>query len=1191
MSSPTSGSSPSAGFDALDSRIQRWIHSRGWTTLHDAQERAIGPIIEGISDVVITAATAAGKTEAAFLPICTVLANSTPKAPPPDPWTIHDPWAPPIAVEAPGVQVLYLSPLKALINDQFDRLDEICRTVDVAVHRWHGDVSGAAKQEVLNNPSGVLLITPESLEAMFVLRGSRVPGLFAGLRYVVIDEMHSFLASPRGAQLQSLLHRTDLVLRRRCPRIGLSATIGDLTEAARFLRPENPENVLAIESESEGRALKLQLRGYIAPSATAADDTPAHQQAIADHLFRTLRGSDNLVFANARRDVETYADLLARRSEQERVANEFWPHHGNLSKEAREAVEDMLKDPTRPATAVCTSTLEMGIDIGTVSSVAQVGPPPSVASLRQRLGRSGRRDEPSVVRIYSTEVELDSHSTLLDHLRCDVVQSVAMVRLMLDRWVESPDDPGFNYSTLIQQTLSVIAQHGGATAADLHRALCSPGPFEKVDSSRFVRLLRQMAAADLIAQGADGLLLPGVTGERHLNHYDFYTAFVTGDEWRLVANGKTLGSMPVLQPLFEGVLLIFAGRRWQVTAVDQRTKVVELVPSSGGKPPMFSGHGAMVGGEVRAEMARVYRSDDRPAWLDATATQLLEEGRAAFRRLGLASSTVVPVGREVAIVPWAGDKALFTAALILQGHGLEAQVEGPALVVAGDHPSLHRVLADVVASDLPDPLILAQLVRNKQVEKWDWVLDDSLASEATAARRIDIPGAVSILDGAERDLREGERHEQNVAARRPSEIREQVFCVIDVETTGFSPRLGDRVIEIAAVRVRGDGTVIDEWATLVNPMRDVGPTHVHGITGGDVAEAPLFAEVVGDVLERLEGAVLVAHNIRFDRDFLASEFARAGVSLPSLPSVCTLSLGGLLQPGTASRRLGECCARLGIALTDAHDALADARAAAKVLCAYLAIAEQQGQRTLAAIGCLPLDWPDMPHVAPSKRQQARGEGSRRVERQGGYLSNLVGQLEGTTVSDVNTAAYLELLDRALEDRRLTPAESEMLAATARDWGLTEQTVRDVHHAYFRQLLGAAFDDGTLTDLERSDLAAVAALLSIDENTIDTRTVRTAVESVGRVQESDAVGSLTGMSVCFTGALAATIGGVPVTRDLAQQLAREAGLVIKEGVSKGLDLLVVADPDSQSSKARRAREFGTRVIAEAVFWRLINVKVD
>ena len=255
-SSPTSSSDAerSRAFERLHPRMQRWVHDQGWLNLHDAQEQAIGPILAGSTDVIIAAATAAGKTEAAFLPILSSLASiaESELAIERDSWTAHDPWAEPEAAPASGVQVLCLSPLKALINDQFNRLEQLCERVEVPVHRWHGDVAASAKKRLLDNPSGVLLITPESLEATFVNRGTQIPGLFAGLRYIVIDELHSFIASPRGAQLQSLMNRVDLAIRRRPPRIGLSATLGDMAIASNFLRPTQPEGVEVIELKAVG---------------------------------------------------------------------------------------------------------------------------------------------------------------------------------------------------------------------------------------------------------------------------------------------------------------------------------------------------------------------------------------------------------------------------------------------------------------------------------------------------------------------------------------------------------------------------------------------------------------------------------------------------------------------------------------------------------------------------------------------------------------------------------------------------------------------------------------------------------------------------------------------------------------------------------------------------------------------------
>ena len=353
-----------SAFDLLHPQIQRWVYRQNWQSLHDIQEQSIPHIIEGDHDVVLSAATAAGKTEAAFLPILSAILSRRDDSG---------------SREPPGVLVLCLSPLKALINDQYRRLLDMCEHADTDAHRWHGDVPATAKKRVLAKPSGVLLITPESLEAMFVMRGTRMRTLFGNLAFVVIDEMHAFLSTARGAQIQSLMNRIELTIRRRPPRIGLSATLGDMSQAAWFLRPNNPDGVVLINSDAKGAGLKMQLRGYKEPPPLKGKRPPDPMDSmakneIADHLYTHLRGKGNLIFANARRDVELYADLLAGRSEAQRVPNEFWPHHGSLSKNLRETVEKELKDTSRPASAICTSTLEMGIDIGAISSVAQVGP-------------------------------------------------------------------------------------------------------------------------------------------------------------------------------------------------------------------------------------------------------------------------------------------------------------------------------------------------------------------------------------------------------------------------------------------------------------------------------------------------------------------------------------------------------------------------------------------------------------------------------------------------------------------------------------------------------------------------------------------------------------------------------------------------------------------------------------------------
>src|ERR1700761_7237393 len=238
---PAATSSP---FGLLAEPVRRWIYDQGWQTLREAQEAAIPVLLDGTMDVIIAAATATGKTEAAFLPICSHLADHP--------------------AAGPGIQVLYVAPLKALINDQHERLSGLCERLGIAVHRWHGDVPGSRKSAFLKNPSGILLIPPESLEALFVVRGPQAAAILAGLQYIVVDELHAFLGTERGAQLRSLMHRVELSLRHRVPRVGLPATLGDMSLAADALRPGEAAAVRCIESRHGGQELAAQVRGYTA---------------------------------------------------------------------------------------------------------------------------------------------------------------------------------------------------------------------------------------------------------------------------------------------------------------------------------------------------------------------------------------------------------------------------------------------------------------------------------------------------------------------------------------------------------------------------------------------------------------------------------------------------------------------------------------------------------------------------------------------------------------------------------------------------------------------------------------------------------------------------------------------------------------------------------------------------------------
>lgn len=723
---PPSASDASSSFDLLHERVRRWIWDQQWSELRDVQEIAIRTILGGDDDAIITAATAAGKTEAAFLPICSTLVDDATTA---------------------GVLVLYVGPLKALINDQWRRLDGLCESLEIPVHRWHGDVNAAARQKLIRDPSGILLITPESLEALFVRRGSDVARIFATLRFVVIDELHAFIGSERGMQLQSLLHRLERTLRRRVRRIGLSATLGDMSIAADYLRPPNRRTAPAaiVRSDEAGSGLKIRLYGFkeALRERRSDEDDDETARSIAQHLFRTLRGSNNLVFANARSNVEFYTDLLSRMCSAMNLPQEFFAHHGSLSRELRSHVEAELKRGERPLTVICTSTLEMGIDIGAVKSVAQIGPPPNVASLRQRLGRSGRRGEPAVLRIYIQEETISDRSSPQDAIRAHLVETIAMVNLLLDRWVDPPLAEVLHGSTLVQQILSLIAQYGGVTAADAYALLCESGPFQHMPKAMFLALLRSLAAHDLIAQMNDGVLIHGVKGEKLVNSYDFYTAFITPDEYRLVAAGEQLGTLPIVIPVTAGSFLIFAGRRWKVVGVDEEKRVIDLVPAAGGRVPIFDhGGGGNVHDRVRREMFAIYTSDDVPAYLDTVAADLLHEGRENFARYSLNRTSYIPCGDGSMYFPWYGSLAMNTLVRQLAMRGVEVSVEGPAIVAERITPSaLRDAVTDCEAERPVDTAGLAASVQNKHEEKWDWALDEATLCASYASRKLARNGA------------------------------------------------------------------------------------------------------------------------------------------------------------------------------------------------------------------------------------------------------------------------------------------------------------------------------------------------------------------------------------------------------------------------------------------------------------------
>ncbi|HEX2766002.1 MAG TPA: exonuclease domain-containing protein [Candidatus Limnocylindria bacterium] len=417
------------------------------------------------------------------------------------------------------------------------------------------------------------------------------------------------------------------------------------------------------------------------------------------------------------------------------------------------------------------------------------------------------------------------------------------------------------------------------------------------------------------------------------------------------------------------------------------------------------------------------------------------------------------------------------------------------------------------------------------------------------------------------------------------------FAVVDMETTGLHPGYHHRVVEIAIVDLDLGAQPQAEWSTLLNPERDVGPTRIHGIRAEDVAGAPRFADVAGEVVQRIAGRVLVAHNLRFDLGFLDAELRRVDAELGVTGGICTLGLAsrfGIVGP----RNLSACCESFGIAHEDAHVALSDAEATARLLSAYLTMAGAAGLGRAEYVRDVP--WPPFP---PSLQPAARGA---RPAVAPTTLSTFVASLppgpELNVVDQVAAVEYLAVLDRALEDRTITDEELLALGHLAIEWGLDQKDVAAIHWSYLEGLRRAAWADGRLTEDERRDLLRVGELLAVNPTVADAAASPLPAydpfaADTTPATDTTSAGPLNGLTVCFTGESICSVRGRHLTRADQMRFAAEAGANVVDSLTKKVDMLVLADPASQSGKSRKAAEYGVRRIAEPVFWRMAGIRTD
>jgi len=715
-------------FTLLDQGVQRQLYGMGWRELRPIQAEAIRAYCQSDRDLLIMAETAGGKTEAAFLPVLSAIA-SEPEG---------------------SIRAVYVGPLKALINDQFGRLEELCSHIDVKVHRWHGDVSASQKAALVKKPSGVLLITPESLESLLINRTASLSSLLGGLRVIVIDEVHAFLEGERGLHLASLLSRIRRYIvpgQARTRTIGLSATVGDMGIAQQYLCPGEPERVTVITGGDGSKDIQFRIHGYVKEAANgdSARGQNAKENAdlrvmqrIACDLAEHCRTHSNLIFANAKGDIEIYADMANEQCRLGALPETFLVHHGSLAREVREDAESTMKSG-RKMTTVCSSTLEMGIDIGSVRMVCQIGAPWSVSSFKQRLGRSGRKDgEPRRLRGYVICEQDATEKDPLAQLPIDLLQTIAICELMLTGWVEPPSLSKLDLSTITHQVISTIAELGAVGAESLHALLCCDGPFRAFDPILFLRVLRELGNADIVEQCENGDLILGLVGEHLRSKRDFYAAFASRVEYTLIAGDRKIGSIPIDTVPKLGEHLVFAARRWQVAEVDSAKLIVHVVPAKKRQRPKFTGGVGEIHSRVREQMMSTLASVTVPTFLDATAADALRRARLISKEHDLARRGLVDVGDSRCFwLTWTGTKRQRTLVALLTSMGIEATDRRIAIECRTNSGILAQRL-HAVRERLPGMLTLAESVVPKQFRKYDYLFSDALLNESLATDRLEL---------------------------------------------------------------------------------------------------------------------------------------------------------------------------------------------------------------------------------------------------------------------------------------------------------------------------------------------------------------------------------------------------------------------------------------------------------------------
>ena len=681
--------------------IREFIFSRSWESLRAVQLAAAKTIFETDHHLLLTSTTASGKTEAAFFPILSEL------------------WERP----AHSVGVLYIAPLKSLINDQFYRMEDLLTESGIPVTHWHGDVSASHKKKLLDHPSGILQITPESLESMLINRSNDIVRLFGDLRFVVIDEVHTLTGVDRGNQIQCQLSRISRLIGRQVRRVGLSATVGDPEKAAAWLAGDSNIPVDVPQIPPEGIRWRLGLEHFFFqndnPDQTEREKATKPQKGAEldagyEYMYDCVKDKKALVFSNSREETEyltaTFRQIAARRGEPD----VFLIHHGNLSAALREDAELRMKNDERPVVTCATVTMELGIDIGRLERVLQNDAPNSVSSFLQRLGRSGRRGQPPEMMMVFREEDPLPNTPLPQLFPWGLLRAIAIIQLYLEeRFIEPPRAKKMPVSLLFHQTLSILAAAGELTAKALAERVLALPPFRQIDKEDYRTLLISMLNHDFLEMTEEKGLIVGLAGERLLRSFQFYAVFKDSEDFTVRAGDPEKGSAEeigtITTPPPVGDRFALAGRVWEVEELDIPRKLIYVHPVAGKMEVSWPGDSGAIHTKILERMRRVLTEDTVYPYLKPNAAHRLEVARHLARNTGVGERMLIHLGGSTwCLFPWLGTISFRTLRRFLAKHAKELGISGIEFEgcyyilfrMEGDGKDFCRVLARLAAGGI-----------------------------------------------------------------------------------------------------------------------------------------------------------------------------------------------------------------------------------------------------------------------------------------------------------------------------------------------------------------------------------------------------------------------------------------------------------------------------------------------------------